>query len=154
VTVLWQYYWPIVAIGIVIGAVTGTLLYNRLVISARDRLAGLETAVDDRKRKRRTTFMAGVATTVGLAIVWHWPLGAADRLTGHVEAAALAELKHQEMFGVTARLERSPLRRRVVLSGPADDFQQAELIRILDELPGVSGVRWATPPAASTESVQ
>lgn len=151
---LWQYYWPIVAMGVVIGAVTGSLLYNRLVTSARDRLAGLETAIDDQRRKRRTTFLAGVATTIALAIVWHWPLGAADRLAGRVEAGARAELKHQEMFGVTARLDRSPLRRRVVLSGPADDFQQAELVRILDELPGVSGVRWATPPAVSTESVQ
>jgi hypothetical protein len=153
-TVLWQYYWPVVALGVVIGAVTGSILYNRLVISARDRLAGLETAVDDKRRRRRTIFLAGLATTIGVAIMWHWPLGAADRLTGQVEAAALAELKHQEMFGVTARLERSPLRRRIVLSGPADDFQQAELIRILDELPGVSGVRWATPPGPSTESVQ
>ena len=30
---------------------------------------------------------------------------------------------------VTARLERGPLRRRLVLAGPADDFQQRELIR-------------------------
>lgn len=151
---LWHYYWPVVAIGVVIGAITGFLLYNRLVINARNRLAGVETAVGEKGRSRRTTFLAGAATTIGLAILWHGPLGAADRLTDRVEAATRAELKHQEMFGVTARLERSPLRRRVVLSGPADDFQQAELIRILDELPGVSGVRWATPPAASTESVQ
>jgi hypothetical protein len=86
--------------------------------------------------------------------LWHWPLGAGGRFANRVEATARAELKHQEMLGVSARLERAPLRRRLVLSGPADDFQQAELVRIMDELPGVSGVRWATRPAASTESVK
>lgn len=151
---LWQYYWPVVAMGVVIGAVTGTLLYNRLVTRARDQLAGLETAIDDKRRRRRHIFMAGLATTISLAIIWHWPLGAAERLTGAVETTAMAELKHQEMFGVSARLERSPLRRRIVLAGPADDFQQAELLRIIDELPGVSGVRWATPPAVAAKSVQ
>jgi len=152
VTTLWQYYWPVVAMAVVIGAVTGSLLYNRLVISARDRLAGLETAIDDKKRKRRSTFIAGLAATLGVAILWHW--FAADRLGGRIEATVRAELKHQEMLRVSARLEGSPLRRRIVLSGPADDFQRTELIRIVDELPGVSGVRWATPPAAASESVQ
>jgi hypothetical protein len=47
------------------------------------------------------------------------------------------------MAGVSARLERGPLRRRLVLTGPADDFQRAELVRILDEVPGVAEVRWA-----------
>ena len=153
-TTLWQFYWPVVAIGVVIGAVTGSLLYNRLVISAREQLAGLDVAIDDKRRKRRNIFLAGLAATVGAAILWHWPLGAGDRLSRRVEAAVRAELKHQEMLGISARLERSPLRRRIVLSGPADDFQQAGLVRLLDELPGVSGVRWATPPAAAAESVQ
>jgi hypothetical protein len=153
-TVLWQYYWPVIAAGVVIGAITGTLLYNRIVTSARVRAAGLDEAVDDQRRKRRNRFYAGLAATLAAAILWHWPLGAGDRLAARVEATARAELAHQEMLGVTARLERSPLRRRLVLSGPADDFQQDELVRIMDELPGVSGVRWASPPAVSTESVQ
>jgi hypothetical protein len=151
---LWQHYWPVVAMGVVIGAVTGSLLYNRLVTSAREQIAGVDVPIDDKKAKRRKTFLAGLAATIALAILWHWPLGAGERLANRVETGALAELRHQEMFGVTARLDRSPLRRRLVLSGPADDFQQAELVRILDELPGVSGVRWATAPAAATESVQ
>ena len=69
-------------------------------------------------------------------------------------AAARAELEHQEMTGVTARLERSPLRRRLLLSGPADDFQQRELVRIMDQIPGVSGVRWISPPSLAGEPVQ
>jgi hypothetical protein len=151
---LWNYYWPIIALGVVIGAVTGTILYNRLVVNARDRLAGRETAIDDKQRKRRNIFLAGLAATLGLAALWHGPLGAGDRLSQRIESAARAELKHQEMLGVRARLERSPLRRRIVLSGPADDFQQSELVRIMDEMPAVSGARWASPPAVSTESVK
>jgi hypothetical protein len=149
---LWHYYWVVVAMGVVFGAVSGTLLYNRLVTNARDHLAGRETPIVDNRRKRRNIFMAGLAATIVFAIVWH--LFAAERLSARVEASVRAELKHQEMLGVSARVERSPLRRRIILSGPADDFQQAELARIIDQLPGVSGVRWATPPAPSTESVK
>lgn len=153
-TTLWHYYWPVIAIGVVIGAVTGSLLYNRLVVAARDQLAGLETPRDGNKRRRRNLFLAGLASTAAVAMLWHWPFGAGDRLAARVEAAALAELRHQEMLGVAARLDRSPLRRRIVLAGPADDFQQAELVRLIDALPGVSGVRWSTPPTAATESVK
>jgi hypothetical protein len=154
VSLLWQYYWSVVAMGVIVGAITGFFLYNRMVISARDRLAGRETAIDDQQRKRRNLFFAGLASSLALSALWHGPLGAGDRLARKIEAIARAELKKQEMLGVTARLERSPLRRRMVLSGPADDFQQSELVRIIDELPAVSGVRWASPPALASESVQ
>lgn len=103
---------------------------------------------------RNRILLLGVAAVLAETALWHAPLGAADRLSERIEAAANAELRRQEMTAVTARLERSPLRRRIVLSGPADDFQHRELVRIIDDLPGVSGVRWATPPAPSTESVQ
>ena len=151
-TTLWHHYWVVVAMGVAIGAVTGTLLYNRLVTSARDQLAGRDTPIDRNRHKRRNIYLAGLAATIAFATAWHW--FAAERLTARVEASVRAELKHQEMLGVSGRLERSPLRRRIVLSGPADEFQQAELIRIIDDLPGVSGVRWATPPAPSIESVK
>jgi hypothetical protein len=153
VSILWQYYWPVVALGVVMGAVTGSLLFNRMVVSAREQLAGLDVAVDDKKRKRRNIFLVGLASSIAGAILWHWPLGAGERLAARVEATAVAEIKHQELVGIRARLDRSPLRRRIVLAGTADDFQQAGLVRIIDELPGVSGVRWSTPPAPP-ESVQ
>ena len=155
-TILWNYYWPIIAAGVVIGAISGFFLYNRLVTDARDQIAGRDTPPDDqqKKSKRKKAFYGGIAGALALAALWHGPLGAGDRLAARIEASARAELKHQEMTGVTAPLERSPLRRRLVLAGPADDFQQSELVRIMDELPGVSGVRWATPPRPSTESVK
>ena len=82
------------------------------------------------------------AATVGFTAVWHGPLGAGDRLAGEVEARARKTLDYYELPLIQAKLQRSPLSRRLVLSGPADDFQRTELIRILDETPGVLDVRW------------
>jgi hypothetical protein len=48
------------------------------------------------------------------------------------------------MTKVTAQLQRGPLSRRLTLTGPADDFQRTELVRLLNQLPGVSGVGWST----------
>jgi hypothetical protein len=31
---------------------------------------------------------------------------------------------------------------RLILSGPADDFQRGELVQILDDIPGVVDVQW------------
>jgi hypothetical protein len=154
VTILWDYYWPVAVLGLVIGMITGSYLYNRIVVDARNQIAGVDSPADDRQGRRKNIFYAGLAGTLVIAALWHAAFGAGDRLAARIEAAARAELQHQEMTGVTARLERSPLRRRLVLSGPADDFQQTELVRIMDEIPGVSGVRWASPPAASSESVK
>jgi hypothetical protein len=102
---------------------------------------------------RNLVIALGVATVLAETALWHGPLGTGERLAGKIERAARAELRRLEMPLVTARLERSPLRRRLLLSGPADDFQQRELVRIMDEIPAVSDVRWATPPGTSEEPV-
>jgi hypothetical protein len=31
----------------------------------------------------------------------------------------------------------------VLLSGPADDFQRTELVRLIDQVPGVAGAAWS-----------
>ena len=103
---------------------------------------------------RNLALALGVAAVVAETALWHGPLGNGDELAGKIEAAVRAELKRQEMSAVSARLERRPLRRRLVLTGPADDFQQAELVRILDQIPGVSSVHWATQPSLAAESVR
>jgi hypothetical protein len=45
---------------------------------------------------------------------------------------------------------RRPMKRTLILSGPADDFQRAELVRILNHVPGVGNVRWANSPESFT----
>jgi hypothetical protein len=56
------------------------------------------------------------------------------------------------MYQINARLHRGPLTRRLILAGPADDFQSSELVRIMGAVPGVSGARWSEkasgPPLA------
>ena len=103
---------------------------------------------------RNRVIALGVAAVLAETALWHGPLGAANGLAARIETAAAAQIKHQEMFGITARLERAPLRRRMVLTGPADEFQQRGLARLMDTMPGVSGTRWATPPGAPIKGVQ
>src|SRR5215207_7087942 len=76
---------------------------------------------------------------------WHGPGGAAERLARSVERSARATLVNYEMPAVTARLDRAPLERTLILSGPGNDFQQRELVRIMDEIPGVAAVEWDRP---------
>ena len=90
----------------------------------------------------RSTLLLGLAATVGFTALWHGPLGAGDRLAAQVDGEARRILDYFEMPMIQAKLQRGPLSRRLVLSGPADDFQRTELVRILDETPGVLDVRW------------
>ena len=104
--------------------------------------------------KRNMVIALGVLAVLAETALWHGPLGVGGQLAARIENAANSELKRQEMVAVSARLERSPLRRRIVLSGPADDFQHRELVRIMDALPGVSGVRWTVPPSTAAQGVK
>lgn len=91
---------------------------------------------------RRMILSLGLAATMGFAGLWHGPLGAGERLANEVETSARRTLDYYELPMIRAKLQRGPLSRRLVLSGPADDFQRSELVRILDETPGVLEVRW------------
>jgi len=91
---------------------------------------------------RRTVLLVGLAATVGFSALWHGPLGAGERLALQSETSARRTLDYFELPMIQAHLQRGPLARRLILSGPADDFQRAELVRILDETPGVLDVRW------------
>jgi len=79
--------------------------------------------------------------------LWHGPLGAADRFTGQVEHQARFVLDHYEMTQIAAHLHHGPLSRRLIMAGPADDFQTTELVRLMSELPGVSVAQWTKEPA-------
>jgi hypothetical protein len=87
-------------------------------------------------------FLVGVGATLAFGALWHGPLGAGDRLATRAEKIARATLEYYEMPLVVAKLERHPLKRRIILSGPADPFQRSELERIMGQVPGVNAVRW------------
>ena len=87
-------------------------------------------------------FLVGIAAVLGSTALWHGPLGAGDRLAQRAELIARRTLDHYELPMIQARMQRDPMARRLILSGPADDFQRAELVRILNDVPGVLDVRW------------
>ena len=119
---LWTYFWPILCVGLLAGGLGGLFGFRR--------------------RRRRPLIIAGLVALVAAA-AWHGPLGAADRFTTKIERQARQALDYYEMTKVTAHLHRGPLSRRLILSGPADDFQTSELARLLGQLPGVSSVSWS-----------
>lgn len=91
---------------------------------------------------RNVIMLIGLAATLGFSALWHGPFGAGEKLARQAEREARIRLDRDEMFQVQARIQRDPLARRLILSGPADDFQRSELVRRLDETPGVLEVRW------------
>jgi len=126
-SVLWSYFWPCVAIGLLVGGLTGTIAFRRAA-------------------RRNMALAIGAALTLVLTASWSGPLGAADRLTTRVEHDARATLDHYEMTKIGAHLHHSPLSRHLILSGRADDFQTTELVRMMNELPGVSSAQWTEGP--------
>ena len=122
---LWSYLLPPLGTGMIVGIVAGAVLFRR-------------------RSRRVATLAAGILACIALAGLWHGPLGAADRFSAEVERGVQKTLVYYEMPQVSAHLHRGPLTRRVLLSGPADDFQRSELARLIDQVPGVSSARWSS----------
>jgi len=120
--VLLSYFLPVLGSGAAIGILAGAVAF---------------------RRQRTTALAAGLAGSILLAVLWHGPLGGADRFTTRVSRGIRATLAYGELPQVTAHLHYDPLTRRVLLSGPADDFQRGELVRLMEELPGVSRATWS-----------
>lgn len=118
---LLEYFWPVIALGFALGAIVGTIAF---------------------RRKRRSIAVMAFAAALAGAVLWHGPLGASDRLVARIEPFARTVLVDWEMAQVEARLQRRPLSRRLLLSGPADEFQRSELVRIMSTIPGVSAATW------------
>lgn len=91
---------------------------------------------------RKALVALGALATVGVAELWHGPLGAAAEVEAKVERHARNLLDYYELPQITARMDDKPLTRRLILSGPADDFQRRALVEKVGELPGVNEVRW------------
>lgn len=122
--VFWSYFWPPFCAGLVVAIIAG--------------------AIGFRSRKRRIVALAaGLLAAIGLATLWHGPLGGADDFAATVDQSVRASLVYNEIPEVSGHLHRGPLTRRVLLSGPADDFQRSELVRIIGELPGVESTSWS-----------
>ena len=86
--------------------------------------------------------LAGLAASMGFTALWHGPLGAGDRMAARAEVIARRTLDYYDLPMIQAHMRRGPLTRTMVLSGPADSFQRSELVRIMDDIPGVLDVQW------------
>ncbi len=118
----WSYFWPMFAIGLALGLVGGVVGFP----------------------KRRTKLLlASVGIALAAGMLWHGPIGAANRFSERVERHARLTLDYLEMTQVQASLHHGPLTRRLILTGPADDFQRSELVRIMSDIPGVSSAAWS-----------
>lgn len=85
----------------------------------------------------------GLAASLLLALAWHGPGGAGARMARAIETDIAQMLAYYEMNQVTGRLERGPLARRLILAGPADDFQRTQLVIEAEHRPGVGEARWS-----------
>lgn len=143
----WDYFWPCFAIGLLVGAIAGAIGFRRRRPVSKGALPDVRPLPRVSRRKRFIVLGAGVSLALAATAIWSGPLGAADRFLSHVERTAREALDYYEMPKISARLDRGPLTRRLVLAGPADDFQTKELARLLSELPGVSQAQWTPSPA-------
>jgi hypothetical protein len=99
------------------------------------------------------SLLLGMAAVTATTWLWHGPLGVGERFAVAREQAARQQLDHDEMYQVQARMERNPIRRRLILSGPADDFQRREIKRRMEAQPGVAEALWSAS-SQSTEASQ
>jgi hypothetical protein len=128
---LWDLYWPVIVLAAVAGVIAGAFGFRR-------------------KKRGRFALAAGIAVTLLVGWVWHEPVGSGERFAGSVERRTRQVLVDFEMAPVQAIVDRAPLSRTLILSGPADNFQRSELVRILNYVPGVANVRWADSPKRFT----
>jgi hypothetical protein len=137
-SLLWDVYWPVLTVSIIIGLITG-------VAAFREEPANTPA----HRRKLVAVLAAGIVLTLAFGAVWHGPVGSGRRVATSIEKQSRQVLIDWEMPGIQAHLERDPLRRTLDLSGAADDFQRGELVRIMSAIPGVARARWTDQPKAA-----
>ena len=141
----WTYFWPALGAGLAAGIIAGAFAFRVKIIRVRERPHDPDL-VQPPRRRRILALALGLIAAIGAALVWHGPLGAADRLANEVERSARQVLvDNYAPAGVTVRMHRAPLTRQLILSGPADDFQRGESVRLLRQIPGVSDATWTAP---------
>lgn len=104
------------------------------------------TALSSTRMGNRTLLLTGIAATLAAGALWHGPLGAGPRLAARMEARTQQLLVDWDMQQVRGTMAQAPMRREMVLAGPADDFQRSELKRLVALLPGVEAVSFDDEP--------
>lgn len=121
----WSYFWPPFCAGLVVAVIAGAIGFPR------------------RRDKRNRIFAIAALVSIALALIWHGPLGAANRFVNEVNRSIRAAVVYNYIPEVSGHVQRGPLTRHVLLSGPADDFQRGQLVEIISDLPGVESASWS-----------
>ena len=130
---LWHYYWPAIVAAVIIGVMTGRMAFQRCA-----------------RQRRILAFAAGAVAAVALTGLWHGPLGAGDRLANALQTSVRQLLVAFEVPQFQSQVERDPIRRTILLSGPADDFQRQLTVQVLNDTPGVAAARWTGSSGGSS----
>ncbi len=94
-------------------------------------------------------FTIGLAAALLVGWLNHGPLGGGARLLDALQAHAELRVRHAAVPGVRVEMDRAPMSRTAILSGPADDFQRdgirgyPGLTERVATVPGIAAVRWA-----------
>ena len=138
----WSYFWPALGVGLIFGILAGSIAFRVRIVRVPDK-PHEPTLIAQPRRKQIILLAAGVLAAVASAALWHGPLGAAGRLSATIERDARLTLVNNEApAGMTAQVHHGPLTRQLILSGPGNDFQRGEAVRLLDQIPGVSDTSW------------
>jgi hypothetical protein len=103
---------------------------------------------------RPVKFLIGLVAALLMGWLWHGPAGQGEAMIGALEQQARASVAQAQLPGVTVALQRDPLSRAAILSGPANDLQREGLGSqwgvkdYVRNTEGISGVRWDDEPAA------
>lgn len=96
--------------------------------------------------------LIGLAAALGVGLLAHGPLGRGAAFVDQLDAGLQLRLQVAGVPGVTGTMQREPLARTAILSGPADQFQRDGIGSLLglDEralsTPGMARVEWTNPP--------
>ena len=101
---------------------------------------------------RMSKFLIGLAASLVVALLVYWPLGMGEAFVDRLDEGAHIMIARADVAGVTVRMQRAPLARKALLSGPANQFQREGMgslpginQRVL-AVPGMSRVEWTNPP--------
>jgi hypothetical protein len=99
----------------------------------------------------------GLIAVLLMGWIYHGPAGRGAAFVDGLEAQARAAVAQTELPGIEVRMNRDPLSRVALLSGPANDLQREGLGSqwgindYVRAVPGIGSVRWndeRDPPAA------
>ena len=93
-------------------------------------------------------FLIGLALALAAGWVSHGPLERGEAMVAQLDAELQAVVRDVNIAGVFGQMERQPLARKALLSGPANQFQREGQGSLpgLDQrvlaIPGMGGLDW------------